>query len=56
MAIDYLVGLFKSSAGMHSFQEHELRVSSEKSRDGQDIVLGRMPPLVLYSSWEVPSS
>lgn len=50
MAIDYLVGHFKSSADMHPFQGHELRVGSEKSRDGQGMVLGRMPPLVIYSS------
>lgn len=47
MAIDYLVGLFKSNAGMHSFLGHELKVGSEKSKDGQGMVLGRMPPLVL---------
>lgn len=47
MAIDYLVGLFKSNAGMHSFQGHELKVGSEERKDGQGMVLGRMPPSVL---------
>ena len=32
---------------MHSFQGHELRVSSEKRRDRLGMALGRESPLVL---------